>query len=51
MTTKEIADHLFMSVRSVEDYSKKIKDKTEAKNIVGIALYAVKNNIVSLNEI
>ena len=51
LTTKEIAGTMKISPRTVEEYSRKIKEKIEAKNMVGIALYAVKNGIVSVNEI
>ena len=51
LTLKEIGDLLHLSLRSIEEYTKKLRDKTDAKNLVGIALYAVKNNIVGLNEI
>lgn len=51
LTTKEIADEMKMSTRTIEQYSHRLKEKIEAKNMVGIALYAIKNGIVSLNEI
>jgi len=51
LTTKEIADKMKISSRTVEEYSHNIKEKIEAKNLVGIALYAVKNHLVNLNEI
>ena len=51
LTTKEIADKMKISSRTVEEYSHNIKEKIEAKNSVGIALYALKNNIVSAEEI
>jgi DNA-binding CsgD family transcriptional regulator len=51
LTTKEIADIVHLSSRAVEEYIKKIKDKTDAKNLVGVALYALKNNIVTVEEI
>jgi DNA-binding NarL/FixJ family response regulator len=51
LTTKEIAGKMKISSRTVEEYSHNIKEKIEAKNAVGIALYALKNNIVSSNEI
>ena len=47
LTTKEIADKMKISTRTVEEYSQNVKEKIEAKNLVGIALYAIKNNIVS----
>lgn len=51
LTTKEIADKMKISARTVEEYSQNIKQKIDAKNMVGIALYALKNDIVSANEI
>lgn len=51
LTTKEIAGKMNISTRTVEEYSRNIKEKIDAKNTVGIALYALKNNIVSASEI
>lgn len=51
LTTKEIAARMNLSHRTVEEYSRNIKDKIEAKNTVGIALYALKNHLVNENEI
>ena len=51
MTTKEIAYQLHLSEKTIEQYSKKIKEKIDAKNLVGIALYAIKNKIVGLKDI
>jgi DNA-binding NarL/FixJ family response regulator len=51
LTTKEIAGKMKISTRTVEEYSRNIKEKIDAKNTVGIALYAFKNNIVSASEI
>jgi DNA-binding NarL/FixJ family response regulator len=51
LTTKEIADQLKLSAKTIEDYSHRIKEKVGAKNLVGIALYAVKNGFVRLTEI
>lgn len=50
-TTKEMAENLRISVRTVEEYSSRIKDKTGARNLVGIALFAIKNGIVALDEL
>ena len=51
LTTKEIADKMKIGMRTVEEYSRNVKEKIEAKNLVGIALYAIKNNIVSTSDI
>jgi DNA-binding NarL/FixJ family response regulator len=50
LTTKEIADELHLSVRAIEDQIKKIKEKTDARNTVGIALFAIKNSIITLKD-
>jgi DNA-binding NarL/FixJ family response regulator len=43
-STKEMADHLKLSQRTVENYRRRILEKTEAKNTVGIVVFAMKNN-------
>ena len=45
-STIEIADLLHISVNTVETYRKSLLRKTNVKNAVGLAMYAVKNNIV-----
>jgi DNA-binding NarL/FixJ family response regulator len=50
LTTKEISFKLNISDRTVEDCSKKIRAKINAKSLVGIALYAAKNNIISFED-
>ncbi|MBC7887980.1 MAG: response regulator transcription factor [Ferruginibacter sp.] len=47
-TTKEIADMVDLSPRTVEAIRDKLKVKTGAKSTAGLIMYAVKNNI--LNE-
>ena len=42
---KEIAEKLYLSVRTIESHRQNILDKTGAKNTVGIVLYAILNNI------
>jgi DNA-binding NarL/FixJ family response regulator len=46
-TNKEIADMLSLSMRTVEEYRTNILKKIGAKSGVGIALYALRNNLVS----
>lgn len=48
LTNKEIADKLFMSIRTVEGHRQKILDKMEVKNSVGLVIYALQNGIVRL---
>ncbi|MFL5788965.1 MAG: LuxR C-terminal-related transcriptional regulator [Flavisolibacter sp.] len=47
-TAKEIAEKLGYSFRTVEDYRNKIEKKIAARNVVGIALYAIKHGIYKL---
>jgi DNA-binding NarL/FixJ family response regulator len=51
LTAKEIAGKMQISVRTVEEYSRNIRDKIDAKSLVGIALYALKNNIVAAKDV
>jgi DNA-binding NarL/FixJ family response regulator len=46
MTSQEIADALFISRKTVESHRERIMAKIEAKNMVGIAMYAVKHQLV-----
>lgn len=45
-TNREIADKLFISVRTVDGHREKILQKTKAKNTAGIVMYAVKHNLL-----
>jgi DNA-binding CsgD family transcriptional regulator len=47
LTSKEIADKVGLSYRTVEEYRGNIEKKIGAKNSVGIALYALKHGIIS----
>jgi DNA-binding NarL/FixJ family response regulator len=48
LTYKEIADKLFVSVRTAEGYRDTLCEKLELKTRVGLAMYAIKNNLVTL---
>jgi len=50
LTAKEMAEVTGYSFRTIEDYVAGIKKKTGAKNLVGVALYAVKHEIVKLRR-
>jgi len=45
-TTKEIADLVTISPRTVEAIGDKLKTKTGAKSMAGLVMYAVKNGII-----
>jgi len=46
-TTKEIADIVEISPRTVEAIRDKLKTKTGAKSMAGLVMYAVKNGIIN----
>ena len=48
--SKEIADSLNISTRTVEKHLKHIMEKTQSKNFIGVILYALKHNLIKLDE-
>src|SRR2546423_9086488 len=48
MSNKEIANQLYLSVRTIEGYRDKIQEKIGAKNAAGIVIYAIRNNIYKI---
>ncbi len=44
--SSEIALHLLVSVKTIETYRKSLYRKLKVKNVVGLAMYAVRNNII-----
>lgn len=47
-TANEIADELHLSPRTVEGYRTKLLDKTGAKNLAGLVVFAFKNELVKI---
>lgn len=47
----EIAETLSISPRTVEGHRNNLLIKTQTKNIAGLVVYAIQNNIITLNEI
>jgi len=47
-TASEIAEKIFLSVKSIEAYRSKLLLKTGAKNTISLVLFAIKNKIVVL---
>lgn len=51
MSTKEIADALFISPKTVETHKTNLMIKTCVKNMAGLVIYAVQNRIINADEI
>jgi DNA-binding NarL/FixJ family response regulator len=49
-TSKEIADLLHLSSRTVEEYRLRIKEKMEVKGTTGIVIYAIQNDLFKVPE-
>ena len=47
LTYKEMAEQMEIAVRSVDNYSRNLFEKTGAKSRVGLVLWALKNNIIN----
>jgi DNA-binding NarL/FixJ family response regulator len=50
-SNKDIAEQVFLSVRTIEGYREKIQDKIGARNAAGIVIYAIKNGIYKIGHI
>jgi DNA-binding NarL/FixJ family response regulator len=46
LSTAEIAEKLNITVKTIETHRRNLYKKLKVKNVVGLAIYAVKNNIV-----
>ena len=46
LSTSEIAKKLDLTVKTIETHRRNLYKKLKVKNVVGLAIYAVKNNIV-----
>ncbi|MDZ7899679.1 MAG: response regulator transcription factor [Arcicella sp.] len=47
LTAQEIAEKLFISVRTVDGHRNNLLEKTGARNTAGLVIFAIKNNLVS----
>jgi DNA-binding NarL/FixJ family response regulator len=47
-SNNEIADKIFLSVRTVEGYRNKLLQKTGSANVINLVIYALRNKIVIL---
>jgi DNA-binding CsgD family transcriptional regulator len=50
LTYKEMADQLDIAVRSVDNYSRNLFEKTGCKSRVGLVLWALKNKIIETKD-
>lgn len=50
-TSREIADSIFISERTVENIRMRIMQKMGVRNPVGVVVYAIKNKLVDIDEI
>ena len=50
-TAKEISAKLFISIKTVDYHRQKIIEKMKTQSIIGLVLFAIKNNIVNLDDI
>ncbi len=51
MTNKEISEHLFISTHTVITHRKNISRKLNIKSVAGLIVYAIINEIVSVDEL
>jgi DNA-binding CsgD family transcriptional regulator len=49
-SSREIADKLFLGVRTVEGYREKIQQKMNARNMAGVVVYAMRNGLYKYNK-
>jgi two-component system response regulator DegU len=50
-SSKEISDMLKINVRTVESHRRHILEKTKAKNFIGVVIFALKHQLIAIDEI
>lgn len=50
LTTKDIADKMFLSPRTVDGHRNNLLLKTDSKNVAGLVIYALKNKLINLEN-
>lgn len=48
LTSEEIGEKLFISVKTVNGHRNNLLQKTSSRNVAGLVVYALKNNLVHL---
>ena len=51
LSSKEISEELNINVRTVDTHRKHIMTKTNSKNIIGAVIYALKRQLISIDEL
>lgn len=51
LSTKEIADKLFINHRTVEGHRNNLLLKTQSKNMAGLVIFALQNDVISLEDL
>jgi DNA-binding NarL/FixJ family response regulator len=51
LTNRQIADHLFLSAHTVMTHRKNISGKLGIKSVSGLTVYAIVNNIITIEEV
>jgi DNA-binding NarL/FixJ family response regulator len=50
MTNQQIAEELYVSVRTVDSHRSHLLEKTNSKNTAQLIIYAIKNGVIDLSE-
>lgn len=51
LSSSQIADRLCINVRTVETHRKRIMEKTQSKNFIGVVLFALKHNYLTTGDL
>ncbi len=51
LTYQAIADEMCLSVKTIDGYRSKIFEKLDVKSRVGMVIFAIKNNLVSIDQL
>lgn len=51
LSSAEIANRMFIDVRTVETHRKRIMEKTSCKNFIGVVLFALRHGLLLVDEV